>query len=118
MKLNEVRYSAGQPVEGYGAAHLRVDGAAHAAPVALLPRGVTPWTGYGDAAPLLAAAGEIDVLLIGTGPEIAQVPAEFRTALEAAGIGVEIMATAQACRTYNVLLGEGRRVGLAILPAG
>ncbi|MBT8417844.1 MAG: Mth938-like domain-containing protein, partial [Silicimonas sp.] len=31
-------------------------------------------------------------------------------------IGVDVMASPQACRTYNVLLGEGRRVALAVLP--
>ena len=58
----------------------------------------------------------IDVLLVGTGAEIAHVPAAFRTTLEDAGIGVEVMASPQACRSYNVLLGEGRRVALAALP--
>ena len=39
-----------------------------------------------------------------------------RSALEQAGLGVEAMASPAACRTYNVLLSEGRRVGLALLP--
>ena len=36
--------------------------------------------------------------------------------LEAAGAGVEFMSTPSACRTYNVLLGEGRRVAAALIP--
>jgi len=36
--------------------------------------------------------------------------------LEAAGLGVETMASPAACRTYNVLLSEGRRIALALLP--
>jgi uncharacterized protein len=44
------------------------------------------------------------------------VPRDFRTALEDRGIGVEVMASPTACRTYNVLLGEGRRVAVALLP--
>ena len=52
----------------------------------------------------------------GTGAEIAHVPAGLRAALEAAGLGVEAMASPAACRTYNVLLAEGRRVGVALLP--
>jgi uncharacterized protein len=56
------------------------------------------------------------VLFVGTGAEIAHVPPAFRAALEAAGPGVEAMASPAACRTYNVLLSEGRRVGLALLP--
>ena len=40
----------------------------------------------------------------------------MREALEEAGLGVEVMASPAACRTYNVLLSEGRRVGLALIP--
>jgi uncharacterized protein len=36
--------------------------------------------------------------------------------LEDAGLGVEVMSSPTACRTYNVVLSEGRRVGLALLP--
>lgn len=50
------------------------------------------------------------------GAEIAPLDRDLRAALEAAGIGVEIMATPPACRTYNVLLAEGRRIGAALLP--
>ena len=52
----------------------------------------------------------------GTGAEIAHIPPRLRSALEGAGLGVEVMASPTACRTYNVLLSEGRRVGLALLP--
>ncbi|MYF89823.1 MAG: hypothetical protein F4186_11080, partial [Boseongicola sp. SB0676_bin_33] len=55
-------------------------------------------------------------LLVGTGPELVMLPDGFGDRLAAAGIGAEAMASPQACRTYNVLLGEGRRVGLALLP--
>jgi len=61
-------------------------------------------------------AKDLDVVLVGTGANIAHIPADFRTALEAAGIGVEIMNSPTACRTYNILLSEGRRIGLALLP--
>ena len=43
-------------------------------------------------------------------------PAAFRSALEDAGIGVEVMNSPAACRTYNVLLSEGRRIAVALLP--
>jgi uncharacterized protein len=65
---------------------------------------------------LLAVAAQVDVLFVGTGAEIAHIPRDLRERLEAAGIGVEVMASPAACRTYNVLLSEGRRVGLALLP--
>jgi len=50
------------------------------------------------------------------GPAIAPLPRPFREALEEAGIGVEPMSSPAACRTYNVLLGEGRRIAAALLP--
>jgi uncharacterized protein len=116
MRLNEIRYSDARPVEGYGPGFFRIGGIVHYGAVAVLPSGVMPWGGYADTATLLAAAPEIDVLFVGTGAEIAHVPQAFRASLEAAGTGVEAMASPTACRTYNVLLSEGRQVGLALLP--
>ena len=72
--------------------------------------------GLEDLAAPLALAGKIDVLLLGMGAEVAIVPRALREALEAAGIGVEPMNSPAACRTYNVLLGEGRRIAAALLP--
>ena len=117
MRLNEVVYTNALPVEGYGTGFFRIGGEAHQAPLAILPEaGVTGWGGTDDTDLFVEAARSIDVLLVGTGPEIAHLPPAFRTTLEEAGLGVEVMASPQACRTYNVLLGEGRRVGLALLP--
>ena len=48
-------------------------------------------------------------------PEIAHAPPAFRVLIESAGIGVEVMNSPAACRTYNVLLGEGRRIAAALL---
>lgn len=115
MKLNEVSYSNGQPIDGYGIGFIRIGGERCDAPLLLLPAGKTEWSGLEDLKPLVTAQG-VDVLLIGTGDSIAPLPPAVVQALEAVGIGAEPMATAQACRTYNVLLGEGRRVGAALLP--
>ena len=60
-----------------------------------------------------------DVLLVGVGAGLGPLPEGFaamRGALEAEGAGVEVMATPSACRTYNVLLAEGRRVAAALMP--
>ncbi len=116
MRLTEIQYTDATPVDGYGPGYFRISGTAHDAPLAVLPSGVTGWGGYDDRDTLLAAADEIDVLLVGTGPEIAHIPRTLRDPLEAAGIGVEVMASPAACRTFNVLLSEGRRVGVALLP--
>ena len=114
MRLNEVTYTNALHVEGYGPGFFRVGGAARQGALMILPTGLAEWGGYTDTEALKAA--DVDVVLVGTGAEIAHVPAVFRAALEDAGIGVEVMASPQACRTYNVLLGEGRRVALAVLP--
>jgi len=116
MQLNEIRYEDAAPVQGYGPGFFRIANEVHEGPIIVVPGRVTPWGGYDDREALLALAGGIDVLFVGTGAEIAHLPAAFRQPLEDAGIGVECMASPAACRTYNVLLSEGRRVGLALLP--
>ncbi|PRY95408.1 uncharacterized protein BCF33_1027 [Hasllibacter halocynthiae] len=115
MNLNEVTYSSGVPVDGYGPTYWTIGARRWDGAVLILPTGPARWT-PGDAAPFLAAAEIIDVLLLGTGARIAHAPHDFRAALEKAGVGVEVMASPQAARTYNVLLGEGRRVGVALMP--
>ena len=58
---------------------------------------------------------EPEIILIGTGDTLCFPPAAWTAAYLAQGIGVEIMDTAAACRTYNVLLSEDRRVVAALL---
>lgn len=116
MRLNEISYTDAKPIQGYGPGFFRIGGEVVQGPVIVSARGVAPWSGYDDLDGLLGLAEALDVLFVGTGAEIAHVPDGFRDTLEAAGIGVETMATPAACRTYNVLLSEGRRVGLALLP--
>ncbi|MFW8636861.1 Mth938-like domain-containing protein [Cribrihabitans pelagius] len=116
MRLNEVSYSDAEPVDGYGPGFFRIGGKVHQGAVLTSGAGTAAWGGYDDAAPLLALAGSVDVLFVGTGAEIAHIPAELRQRLEGEGIGVEVMNSPAACRTYNVLLSEGRRIALAALP--
>lgn len=116
MRLNEITYTDAVPIDGYGPGFFRIAGQVVKGAVMVLPNGVTGWAGYADSAPLIAAAGDLDVLFVGTGADIAHLPAPFRETLEKAGIGVEPMASPTACRTYNILLSEGRRVGVALLP--
>ena len=104
------------PVDGYGPGFFRLGGEVYEGPILVMPSGISGWGGVGDCAAILAAADQIDVLFVGMGAEIAPLDPAFRAVLEEAGIGVEIMASPPACRTYNVLLSEGRRVGLALLP--
>ncbi len=116
MKLTEIDYDVAKPIDSYGDGGFRVAGEVHQGAMLMLPDEVLPWGGYDDTAAIIANAGKIDVLFVGTGAEIAHIPASTRDVLEAAGIGIEMMATPAACRTYNVLLSEGRRIGAALLP--
>lgn len=116
MRLNEMSFTEGQPVDGYGPGFFRIGGELYHGPVLVSPDGPAAWAGLDDLAPLTALAARIDVLFIGTGAEIAALPARLRSELEANGVGVETMNSPAACRTYNVLLSEGRRIALAVLP--
>ena len=116
MRLNKVVFTDAAPVEGYGPGFFRIGGAVHHGAVLTGPKGTGPWGGYDDPAPVEALAGEVDVLFVGTGDEIAHVPQAFRDRIEGIGIGVEAMNSPAAARTYNVLLSEGRRIALALIP--
>lgn len=118
MRLTEISYGTAQPVEGYGPGFFRVGGHVLRGACLITPWDAGPWGGLEDTGTPLAMAGRIDVLLLGMGAEIAHAPKAFREALEEGGIGVEVMSSPAACRTYNVLLGEGRRIAAALLPVG
>jgi len=106
-----------QPVaiDAYGSGYFRVAGQRIDSAVLVLPTTTHLWGGFDDTSPILAAAPEIDVLLVGTGGEIAHLPEQFRTTLEEAGMGIEPMSSPSACRLYNILVSEGRRIGAALL---
>lgn len=116
MRLTEITYDAAKPIDGYGPGFFRIDNKVLNGPCLITPWGAGLWGGFDDTAGLLALAGKIDVLFIGVGAEIAHVPAAFRETVESAGIGVEVMNSPAAARTYNVLLSEGRRIAAALLP--
>ncbi|MFW2586714.1 Mth938-like domain-containing protein [Sagittula sp. SSi028] len=116
MRLNEVIFTDARPVDGYGPGFFRIAGEVHQGPMLLWDKGRADWGGLEDHDSLLGFVGVVDVLFVGTGAEIAFLPAELREKLEQAGLGVEVMNSPSACRTYNVLISEGRRVALAVLP--
>ena len=116
MRLTEMAFGSAQPVESYGPGFFRIGGQVLQGPVIITPQQAGPWGGLEDVAALTALAGEVDVLFLGMGAEIAHAPRALREALEALGLGVEVMSSPAACRTYNVLLSEGRRVALALIP--
>jgi len=116
MRMIEIAFDGATPVDGYGPGFFRVAQQVIEGAVLVTMNSARSWGGYDDTGPLLALAQDVDVIFIGTGAETAHAPAALRDALDEAGIGVEAMASPAACRTYNVLLSEGRRVALAALP--
>ncbi|WP_299414887.1 Mth938-like domain-containing protein [uncultured Sulfitobacter sp.] len=116
MRLNEIVFNDAKPVEGYGPGFFRIGGHVIQGAVITSPSGTCTWSGFDDITALEELAAESDVIFIGTGAEIAHLPRGLREQLEAAGVGIEAMASPAAARTYNVLLSEGRRVALAMLP--
>ena len=116
MRLNEISFTDAKPVEGYGPGFFRIGGEVIHGPVIAAYSGTKAWGGFDDPEPLLAMAGQVDVLFIGTGADIDHIPDALRRRLEEAGLGVETMSSPAASRTYNVLLSEGRRVALAMIP--
>jgi len=118
MRMTEIDFEGQPPIDSYAPGGFRVAGTWHEGSLILLPDGLRTFPGTLDRSaltPVLAAAAELDVVLIGQGVEIAQLPGAMRTVLEQAGLGVEVMSTPSACRTYNVLLTEDRRVAALLL---
>jgi uncharacterized protein len=111
-----------QVINGYGPGLFRVAGAVYRTSILVLRDRTVPWTANAfDAidvdglAPVIQHAAEIDVLLLGCGPSMQLPPRELRNALRQQGIAVEPMDTGAACRTFNVLLSEGRRAAAALI---
>jgi uncharacterized protein len=115
----------GRPyIERYGPGGFRVSGTVFTGAVLILPDAARIWpvSAMAEVTPesLKAAAehGGIEILLLGCGRRMALVPRLVRTALREVGIVIDSMDTGAACRTYNVLVSEERRVAAALLPMG
>ncbi len=113
-----------QIIESYGDDGFRISGERYPGPVIVWPEGVATWavSGIGAAAietldAVFAAEPPIEILLIGSGATFEMAPAALRSALGARGVSIESMDTGAACRTYNVLMAEDRRVAAALIPA-
>lgn len=116
MAMVPTDFEGAVPIDGYGPGFVRLGGRVHEGPVVILGASVTPWGGLDDTAALAAMAGRADLLLLGLGPQIGRAPDALLDAAEAAGLRVEVMSTPSAARSYNVLLSEGRRVAVALIP--
>jgi uncharacterized protein len=108
-----------QVVERYGPAGFRIAGIIYKSPVLVFPERTIEWPGGALNEPGLSAIiedGAIELLLLGLGRRIAPVPPALRQTLKLHGIAVEPMDTGAACRTFNVVVAEDRRVAAALLP--
>lgn len=121
------RLNAGrQLIESYGGGGFKISGNRHAGSIVVVADSVAPW--------LVAAAGDVTtadvmgavaaaraltdsltILVIGCGQSFVPPPPTLTPMLRTAGIAPEWMTTGAACRTYNVLLLEGRSVAAALL---
>ena len=116
------RYPGRAPIDAYGNGGFRFAQMSHRGSILCLPSGVYAWppSSLGEIeqaslAPALAERDALDLLLLGTGERQRLPGAEVRRAFDATGVALEAMDTGAACRTYNVLLAEGRPVGAALL---
>jgi uncharacterized protein len=110
------------PIEAYGKGGFRFAGMSHRGSLLCLPSGILAWpvtapSEIADAnlAPVWAVAAQLDLFLIGTGRDMALLAPSLRELFRDAGLKVEPMQTGPAISTYNLLLGEGRRVGAGLI---
>jgi len=110
------------PIEAYGKGGFRFAGMSHHGSLLCLPSGiwasaVTLASGIDDSAVarVLTETPLIELFLVGAGRDLWIMPKELRARFRDAGIAVEVMTTSTAASTYNVLLGEGRRIGALLI---
>ncbi len=126
MKLHLSRSPNTNLISGYGRDHFMINGVRHITSLIVLPdEVVTHWARsfdelsrvHFDALSIRAP----EIILLGSGAKLRFPSPTLYAGLIKAHIGVEVMDTAAACRTYNILAAEGRRVAAALIldyPAG
>jgi uncharacterized protein len=120
VKLHASSPSALNTFSGYGDGYVLVNGQRHANNVIVMPEQLLPWSATSfDAlteADFEVMAGlNLEILLLGTGPKQRFPHPRLTRALAARRIGVEAMDLQAACRTYNILVAEERKVAAALL---
>ncbi|WP_442578353.1 Mth938-like domain-containing protein [Mesorhizobium sp. ASY16-5R] len=120
--IRDAHFPGRAPIEAYGNGGFRFADMSHRGSLLCLPSGVYGWEPADPAAltpadfsRLIAEAGSVQILLVGTGRNLRPLPAALRAALREAGISAEPMSTGAAVRTYNVLLAEDRAVAAALI---
>ena len=123
MKLQPDRMQV-QSVTGYGPGWLAINGEKHTSSVMITSSGLRQSLSARSAAELTAADfaaladWPVELVIYGSGPKWQFPPPSWLQPLMAKRMGFETMDTEAACRTYNILAGEGRPVGaLLLVPA-
>jgi uncharacterized protein len=118
--LRHLPYTA--PIEAYGNGGFRFADMSHRGSLLCLPDGIWPWavTQASDVneaalAPVFTQADAIGLFLLGAGRGGWLLPPPLRERFRAHGISVEVTSTSSAVSTYNILLGEGRRVAAGLI---
>jgi uncharacterized protein len=112
-----------QIVRSYGPGRFLIGQTEWRSPVLVTPTVTSPWTvscaedlTLDSLAALKAAPAPTELLVLGCGPRAVFIAPDLRAALKDAGLALEVVDTGSACRIYNVLLAEGRRVAAALIP--
>jgi uncharacterized protein len=110
------------PIDAYGDGGFRFAEMSHRGSILALPSGLRAWpvaslTDISDEAlaPIFAEAADIEVLLLGTGLDVVSIPEALRWRFRDARIGLDVMQTGAAARTYNILVNENRRAAAALI---
>ena len=120
MNAAPARFPGKAPIEAYGNGGFRFAGMSHRGSILCLPSGIHGWEpaeplDLRSLAPALAEKDALELLIVGTGARQQFPSPEVRRAFVEASVTLETMDTGAACRTYNVLLAEGRSVGAALV---
>ena len=121
MKLHLANAPHQQLITGYGPGYVAVNQVRYETNLIVLPqRVVESWEVAGFEALTEAhfeflLSLEPEIVLLGTGAALRFPHPRLLQPLAAANVGIEVMGTPAACRTYNILLAEGRQVVAALL---
>jgi len=121
LKLHQDSSGALNTVTGYGAHYVEINLQRHESSVVVVPDApVVDWpVSSFDTLSVehfeIVLATEPEVVVFGTGARLRFAHPRLTAALTARRIGVESMDFMAACRTYNILMAEGRRVAAALL---
>jgi uncharacterized protein len=122
MTSGQACYPGIAPIDAYGSGGFRFAGMSHRGSILCLPSGIYAWEpsaplDVASLAPALAEKDRLGLLVVGTGERQVLPSPGMRRAFAEAGVALEVMDTGAACRTYNVLLAEGRPAGAALIAA-